>query len=51
MAAVVDYLRAEPRNRLMAEVWEQGETLRVVRREPSLTSAAKILPLHIANGR
>jgi hypothetical protein len=48
VSAVVDFLRAEPRNRLMAEVWEQGDTLRVVRREPSLTRAAKILPLHIA---
>ncbi len=51
VSAIVEFLRSEPRNRLMAEVWDQGDTLRVVRREPSLTTAAKILPLHIAADR
>ena len=32
---------------LMADVWRQGEVLRVVRREPYATESAKILPLHI----
>ena len=31
----------------MADFWAQGETLRVVRREPHLTPAGKILPLHL----
>jgi hypothetical protein len=29
----------------MADVWAQSETLRIVRREPLITSAGKILPL------
>ena len=32
---------------MMAEVWRDGETLRVVRREPYATAAGKILPLHV----
>jgi hypothetical protein len=32
---------------MMTEVWKDGQTLRVVRREPFVTGAAKILPLHI----
>jgi hypothetical protein len=48
VAAVLGFLGNDPRNRLMARVWEQGEVLRVVRREPSLTAHGKILPLHIA---
>lgn len=32
---------------MMAGVWRQAETLRVVRREPYATPSAKILPLHI----
>ena len=51
VSAVVDFLRADRSNRLMADVWEQGDTLRVVRREPWLTPQAKILPLHSAVGR
>jgi hypothetical protein len=34
--------------RMAAERWRQAETLRVERREPHATGAAKILPLHIA---
>lgn len=48
VSSVVAFLSSEPRNRLMAEVWEQSDTLRVVRREPSRTVAGKLLPLHIA---
>lgn len=47
--AVLNHLRSERRNQLMADVWRDGQTLRVVRREPYMTSAGKILPLHIAN--
>ena len=32
---------------LMAEYWRSAQVLRVVRREPYLTAAAKILPLHV----
>lgn len=48
VSAVVNFLKADRPNRLMGRVWEQGDTLRVVRREPSLTPQAKILPLHRA---
>jgi hypothetical protein len=33
---------------MMAEIWMSGDTLRVVRREPVVSRAAKVLPLHIA---
>ncbi|MDX6510930.1 MAG: hypothetical protein QOE36_434 [Gaiellaceae bacterium] len=33
--------------RMMAELWRDGSTLQVVRREPHVTAAAKILPLHL----
>lgn len=33
--------------RVMAERWRDGKTLRVVRREPYATGAAKVLPLHL----
>ena len=45
---VFAYMRAEPRNRLMADFWREARTLRVVRRPPHVTSAGKILPLHLA---
>jgi hypothetical protein len=32
---------------MMAEIWKQAKTLRVERREPYMTSSAKILPLHV----
>jgi len=32
---------------LMSDQWRQGETLRVVRREPYVTATSKVLPLHI----
>jgi hypothetical protein len=32
---------------MMAGYWRDARTLRVVRREPHATSAAKILPLHV----
>ncbi len=48
LAAVFGFLREKQQNRLMADFWAQGETLRVVRREPHLTPAGKILPLHLS---
>ena len=48
LSEVLGFLRQKPRNRLMADFWAQGDTLRVVRREPQLTPAGKILPLHLA---
>jgi hypothetical protein len=36
--------------RMAADQWRASETLRVVRREPHLTRAAKILPLHVLPG-
>jgi hypothetical protein len=47
VATVLSFLGAQRRNRLMADVWAAGDTIRVIRREPYLTRVAKILPLHI----
>ena len=41
LSEVLGFLRQKPRNRLMADVWAQGDTLRVVRREPQLTPAGR----------
>ncbi len=35
---------------MMAEIWQQAGTLRVERREPYMTGAAKIQPLHVRKG-
>jgi hypothetical protein len=37
--------------RLMADVWRDGRTLRVVRRRPYSTGAGKVLPLHVSQTR
>ncbi len=47
ISAMLQALRAYPGGDVMSERWEQGQTLRVVRREPYTTASAKILPLHI----
>jgi hypothetical protein len=39
--------RGSDTNRMMAEVWRQGQTLRVIREKPRLTAAGKLLSLHI----
>lgn len=39
--------RGDAGRRLMTGVWNQGETLRLVRREPLTTEVGKILPLHV----
>jgi hypothetical protein len=36
-----------PENRMMVERWQEGQTLQVKRSEPRVTSAAKLLPLHV----
>jgi hypothetical protein len=45
---VLDALAANPHNTLLAEIWREGQTVRVLRREPYETRAAKILALHVA---
>lgn len=45
--AVVNALIPYPGGEVMVSQWRQGNTLRVIRREPYTTSSAKILPLHI----
>ncbi len=48
VATLLEALGTGPGYRkMMADVWEQTDTLRVVRREPHVTASAKILPLHI----
>jgi hypothetical protein len=52
VAFVLERLGNYPDSRkLMAELWKTGNTLRVIRREPFATGAAKILPLHLLRGR
>jgi hypothetical protein len=46
--AVIDFLSArDAGHRMMAQSLKQGANLGVVRREPFVTSASKIQPLHI----
>jgi hypothetical protein len=48
--AALDALAAQGGpSRLMSELWRESETLRVARREPYTTAAAKILPLHLVD--
>jgi len=47
VAAVIASLRAKPRNRLMADMWRDGGTVRLLRREPYTSVTGKILPLHL----
>ncbi len=48
---VLDYLGSRnDSSRTMARIWEEGQTLRVVRREPAATPGGKILPLHLQKG-
>jgi hypothetical protein len=51
VSEVISFLRRPARNRLMADLWAQGGSLRVARREPQVTSAGKILPLQAAEDR
>jgi hypothetical protein len=45
--AVLNSLEVYPEGEIMIRQWRQGNTLRVVRREPYAKSSAKILPLYI----
>jgi len=48
IATVIEYLSSLPgAKKMMAERWRQADTLKVVRRNPYVTPAGKILPLHI----
>ncbi len=48
VATVLDALGEPGRGeRGMARIWSHGNTLRVVRREPYITGAGKVLPLHV----
>ena len=47
VSVVYQVLQGYPGGNIMANVWQQAKTLRVVSREPYSTSSAKILPLHI----
>jgi hypothetical protein len=47
VSAVIEFLRAKPANRLMADFWEQSGTVRLVRREPHVTAAGKTPALHV----
>jgi hypothetical protein len=47
MATVLQALSTVPSGDIMSDHWRQGQTLRIVRREPYITASAKILPLHI----
>ena len=51
LASIFQVLRTYPGGEIMAECWQEGHTVRVVRREPYITNAAKILPLHILQRR
>jgi hypothetical protein len=35
-------------DRMMSEIWRQGKILRLLRREPYVTSASKVQPLHVS---
>jgi hypothetical protein len=47
LETVLTELRACPGGGLMADTWRESGTLRVRRREPYITGAFKLLPLHI----
>ena len=40
-----------PANRMMAQLWQSGGTIRVVRQEPQATAMGKILPWHVVRSR
>jgi hypothetical protein len=47
VATAFQILHSYPGGDIMSDKWRQGQTLRVVRREPYTTASAKILPLHM----
>jgi phenylacetate-coenzyme A ligase PaaK-like adenylate-forming protein len=44
---IITTLNQYPGGSVMTQHWRQGDTLRLVRREPYQTASAKILPLHL----
>ncbi|HWP92022.1 MAG TPA: hypothetical protein VNN20_07485 [Thermodesulfobacteriota bacterium] len=51
VALAFQVLHRYPGGEIMSDKWRQGQTLRVLRREPYSTGSAKILPLHILQKR
>jgi hypothetical protein len=52
VATTLRTLAAGPgHRRMMAAVWEEARTLRVLREEPVVTDSGKVLPLHVLDGR
>jgi hypothetical protein len=49
--AVLRGLATDSGSGMMAGVWREANTLRVIRREPYTTSSAKVLPLHVLSER
>lgn len=47
IARVLQLLRSYPGGQVMADNWRDAGTLRLVRREPYVTGASKVMPLHI----
>jgi phenylacetate-coenzyme A ligase PaaK-like adenylate-forming protein len=47
VARILDTLSEVPGGSVMVQHWRQGNTLKLVRREPYHTASAKILPLHL----
>jgi hypothetical protein len=47
ISRVLQLLRTYPGGRVMADSWRDAGTLRLVRREPYVTGASKVMPLHI----
>ena len=51
-ATALGFLRAQgPVESMMARIWKAGETLQVVRQEPEISAAGKVLPLQISGAR
>ena len=50
LTTVLQLLRSYPGGQIMAQQWQEAQTLRVLRREPYATGSAKIMPLHILPG-
>ncbi|MFM7845380.1 MAG: hypothetical protein ACKPEY_14265, partial [Planctomycetota bacterium] len=47
ISRVLQLLRSYPGGQVMADSWRDAGTLRLVRREPYVTGASKVMPLHI----
>jgi len=47
LGTVLKLLCSYPGGQIMAQQWQEAQTLRVLRREPYSTGSAKIMPLHI----